>query len=182
MSVTLRGRIYLVRSVGNTGIYAPDGSSLATVVRSLRIIKERSPVDYRRVNRAGMIIVITPIVLRDYNLVKCGYRLRPVYYVDKGMLKENNGIYLASLLVHETQHVYQSLSFRKKYWGRSKREADACRAQVSFLRRIDAPHRHIELVQEELCSQYWIADLKSGEKSHHYFDRLDEFLFQNHFI
>lgn len=171
-SLVLRRKRYLRKLVDGIEIYAPDDESLAVVLDALLIL-QKSPGDYMNVRNAGFVIFVTRIISRDWNVLKQRNGIRPIWFVDKGMLELNNGCYLASLFVHEARHVYQKNNKRFKHIFASAalREEDACKEQKKFLSRFRQTTL-INSVRDSLTAEYWINVNKKKRESYAYFSIL----------
>jgi len=163
--LVLRRKRYLKNIVDGIEVYAPDKESLTIILDALLILR-KSPRDYTNVRSAGFVIFVTRIISRDWNLLKQRNSVRPIWFLDKGMLELNHGYYLASLFVHEARHVYQNV--HQTVTSRTAREKDACAEQMRFLSRFRKTTL-IKLVQDRLAGEYWIDADKKKRKSYDYF-------------
>jgi len=167
--LVLRRKKYLKKIVDGIEIYTPDKKSLAVVCNALRIL-QKSPSDYKNVQCAGYVIFVTRIISgRGWNILKQSKRLRPIWFIDKGMLKGNNGCYLASLFVHEARHVYQNV--HRTTFVKVEREKDANTEQVRFLSRFGQTI-FIKKLQKGLAREYWTDESSDRIKSANYFSLL----------
>ncbi len=71
-----------------------------------------------------------------------------VFFADSGLIMKQSTAWGASMLVHEATHVFQDHYFsRHERLDRKKKEADACREQIRFLRRCKCPRSTIDHIE-----------------------------------
>jgi len=171
-SLILLRKRYAGKLIDGIQIYTPDEESLAVVHDALLVLR-RSPNDYKDVCNARFVIFVTRIISRDWNVLKQRCGIRPVWFIDKGILEKINGYDLASLFVHEARHVYQRKNKRLKHFAASRalREKDACEKQMQFLSRF-GQRALIKYVQESLADEYWTEASRKRTRSYDYFSLL----------